>query len=118
MHEMGIALQIIDVAVRSIPKTNDQVQVEAVHLRIGKLSAVVPQSLTFCFDITKKDTPLANAKLQIEEIPITAKCRDCGHEMIITEAFFKCSQCQEGKLEILSGRELDIVSITLSDTER
>ncbi len=118
MHEMGIALQIIDIAAASIPPDLRSARVERVNLKIGKLAAVVADSLRFCFDIVSKDTPLAGAELAIEETPVTARCRDCGARWTIDEPVFTCRACQSGALEILSGRELDIVSIEIAQEER
>jgi hydrogenase nickel incorporation protein HypA/HybF len=115
MHEMGIAQQIIDIATASIPADLRSARVERVNLKIGKLSAVVPDSLRFCFDIVSKDTPLAGAQLAIEETPVVARCKDCDARWTIAEPVFTCRTCDSSSLEILSGRELDIVSIEISD---
>jgi hydrogenase nickel incorporation protein HypB len=72
MHEMGIALQIIEIATASIPADAGPVRVEKINLKIGKLAAVVPDSLRFCFDVAVKDTPLDGARLAIEELPVVA----------------------------------------------
>jgi hydrogenase nickel incorporation protein HypA/HybF len=115
MHEMGIALQIIDIATASIPPDMRSARVERINLKIGKLSAVVPDSLRFCFDIVSKDTPLASAQLAIEETPVVARCKDCDARWTIAEPVFTCKVCNSGTLEILSGRELDIVSIEIAE---
>ncbi|MFZ7125046.1 MAG: hydrogenase maturation nickel metallochaperone HypA [Desulfobacterales bacterium] len=117
MHEMGIALEIIDIATASIPENLAGAHVERVNLKIGKLSAVVPDSLRFCFEVASKDTPLEGAELVIEEIPVRAKCRDCGREWTITSPAFVCEACGSGALDLLSGRELDIQSIELAEEE-
>jgi len=123
MHEMGIALQIIDIATASIPPDMQSARVERVNLKIGRLAAVVADSLRFCFDIVAKDTPLAGAELAIEELaieepPVVARCKDCDARWTIAEPVFTCQACQGGALEILSGRELDIVSIEIASEER
>ena len=115
MHEMGIALEIINIATASIPPDIRSARVERVNLKIGKLSAVVPDSLRFCFDIVSKDTPLAGAELAIEETPVVARCKDCDARWSIAEPVFTCKACNSGALEILSGRELDIVSIEIAE---
>ncbi|MCU0603833.1 MAG: hydrogenase maturation nickel metallochaperone HypA [Desulfobacterales bacterium] len=115
MHEMGIALQIIEIATASIPPDMRAARVERVNLKIGKLSAVVPDSLRFCFDIVSKDTPLAGAALAIEETPVVARCKECDARWSIAEPVFTCKACNSGALEILSGRELDIVSIEIAE---
>jgi hydrogenase nickel incorporation protein HypA/HybF len=114
MHEMGIALQIVEIATASIPPDAGDVRVERVHLKIGKLAAVVPESLRFCFDVAIKDTALDGAQLVIEELPVVARCKDCGQQWTINEPAFKCENCDSGSLEILSGRELDIESIEIA----
>ena len=114
MHEMGIALQIIEITTDSIPPDAGDVQVEKINLKIGKLAAVVPDSLRFCFDVAIKDTPLDGAKLDIQELPVLARCRDCDLQWTINSPAFTCQNCNSGALEILSGRELDIESIEIA----
>ena len=111
MHEMGIALQIVEIAVGSLPADLGEARVAAINLKIGKLAAVVPESLRFCFDVAIKDTLLAGAKLVIEEVPVVARCKDCQARWTIDQPVFICQTCESGSLEILSGLELDIESI-------
>ncbi|MEJ2097647.1 MAG: hydrogenase maturation nickel metallochaperone HypA [Deltaproteobacteria bacterium] len=117
MHEMGIAMQIIEIATASIPQSNPASRVECVNLKIGKLAAVVPESLRFCFEIAAKETPLDGAELRIAEIPVKARCKMCSKEWIITEPVFKCVACDSGQIEILSGRELTIESIEIAEED-
>lgn len=115
LHEMGLAMQIIEIATASIPDDMKNVRVERVNLKVGKLAAVVPDSLRFCFDIIAKDTPLKGAELVIEEIDVVARCNDCQTKWTITEPVFSCKKCKSGSIEILSGRELDIDSIEIAE---
>ncbi|MBU3951548.1 MAG: hydrogenase maturation nickel metallochaperone HypA, partial [Proteobacteria bacterium] len=50
MHEMGIAEQLVQIAMDAIPKDMDDPRVKILNLRIGKLASVVEHSLTFCFE--------------------------------------------------------------------
>ena len=115
MHEMGIAMEIVDIAKASIPADMQGSKVRKVNLQVGKLSAIVADSLRFCFDLVIKDTPLEGAELSIEELPVVARCKDCSTEWTVTEAVFTCKNCQSGAIDILSGRELDITSIEIED---
>jgi len=117
MHEMGIALQIIDIATASIPPDAGNVRIEKVNLKIGKLAAVVPDSLRFCFEVAVKDTPLDGATLAIEELPVVARCKDCDAQWTISSPAFTCENCSSGALEIISGRELDIESIEIAEED-
>jgi hydrogenase nickel incorporation protein HypA/HybF len=115
MHEMGIAMQIVEIAAASIPAGMPGARVERVNLEVGRLSAVVADSLRFCFEVVAKGTPLEGADLSIQEIPVQARCRACRHEWTIDGPAFTCPACAGGDLELLSGRELDIRSIELRE---
>ena len=112
---MGVAMQIIDIATASIPEDMRPARVERINLKVGKLSAIVKDSLRFCFEIASKDTPLYGAELFIEEIPVVARCNTCSTEWTIDSPVFTCRNCSGGDIKILSGRELDIESIELAD---
>jgi len=43
-----------------------------------------------------------------------ARCRDCDTQWTISSPAFTCENCNSGSLEILSGRELDIESIEIT----
>jgi hydrogenase nickel incorporation protein HypA/HybF len=115
MHEMGIAMQIVKIATEAIPEDAGNHPVVRVNLKVGKMTAVVPDSLRFCFEIVTKDTPLSGATLVIEEIQVIATCCDCGHHWTITGPAFVCPECNSGQLQIVSGKELDVESIELAD---
>ena len=117
MHEMGIAMQIVEIAIASIPADLENARIDRVNLKVGKLAAVVPESLHFCFQIAAQDTPLHHADLHIEEIPVVARCTDCQVEWTVHEPVFRCEQCSSGSVEVISGRELDIVSIEVVDED-
>ncbi|OGP57398.1 MAG: hydrogenase maturation nickel metallochaperone HypA [Deltaproteobacteria bacterium RBG_13_49_15] len=117
MHEMGIALQIVQIAAASIPVEMKGAKVLGVKIKVGKLAAVVPDSLRFCFEIVTQETPLSEARLEIEEIPVVARCKHCHSSWEIKEPAFACPSCGSGSIEILSGRELDIDSIEIEEPE-
>ncbi len=115
MHEMGIAMEIVEIATASIPENMKDVKVEKVNLRVGKLSAIVAESLKFCFEIIISDTPLAGAKLKIEEVPVLIRCNECAKEFIIENPVFRCKNCNSSDIKIISGRELEILSIEIAE---
>jgi hydrogenase nickel incorporation protein HypA/HybF len=117
MHEMGIAMEIVKIARASIPEDMQGARVQRVNLKVGQLSAIVADSLRFCFDLVVKETPLEGAELAIEEVPVTARCKDCQAEWTVSEAVFTCPACHSGTIDMLSGRELDITSIEIEEEE-
>lgn len=115
MHEMGIALQVIEIAAASIPEDLQGARVVRVNLTVGKLSAIVVDSLRFCFEVASADTPVAGAELVVEEISVTARCNDCTRQWTIEEPAFSCPFCDSARISLLSGRELDIRSIEIEE---
>ena len=117
MHEMGIALEVIDIAEASIPQELPEAQVTKVFLTVGRLAAVVPESLRFCFEVAAQKTRLAGAELVIEQVAVNALCRHCDHAWSIDTPAFSCPACDSGDIDIISGRELDIRSIVIEEHE-
>jgi hydrogenase nickel incorporation protein HypA/HybF len=115
MHEMGIATEILKIVQDSIPAGMTGARVRRVNLRVGKLSAIVTESLRFCFTIVAEKSVVAGAELAVEEVAIRAKCGACGQAFTIDSAVFLCPVCGSGNIEMLSGRELDIVSIEVEE---
>ncbi|MBU1896129.1 hydrogenase maturation nickel metallochaperone HypA, partial [Patescibacteria group bacterium] len=49
--------------------------------------------------------------------PVVVHCNECGLSSTIEKPPFVCSKCGNGGIEIVSGRELMVVSIELADEE-
>ena len=114
MHEMGIAQQLMEIALGAIPEDVEDPRVECLNLRIGKLAAVVEHSLTFCMEIITKDTPLENVTLKIETVPVRIQCQECGREWETDSPIFQCPNCADARTQLLSGREIEITSLELA----
>jgi hydrogenase nickel incorporation protein HypA/HybF len=106
VHELAITESIVDAIVEKIGDG----PVAAVRLEIGRLSGVVTDSIRFCFGIVADGTGLAGARLDIDEPPGRAYCRDCRREFALDDPIMLCD-CGSADLEILAGRELRIVSV-------
>ena len=107
MHEMSIAQNIIDIVSDAIGDEEPE-RVDKVGVRIGKLVAVVPDSLQFCFEAITSGTPLEGAELVIEEVPIRVHCDPCAADAEVESFVFRCPRCGGGELRVLSGNELTV----------
>lgn len=115
MHEMGIAQELIRIAIDSIPKDIENPKVQILKLKIGRLAAVVEHSLKFCFEILTKDTILEDVKLDIKFMPVMVYCTACDNKWEVKDAIFACQFCEKNEVEMISGRQIEIVSIELED---
>jgi len=108
MHEMGITRNIVSI----VTERAKAKKVKRIQLEIGKLSAVMPDALRFCFDVVAKGTVLEGAILEIIEVVGQAKCRSCGQEVELHQVVTAC-MCGSRDLERLSGAELNIKEMEL-----
>jgi hydrogenase nickel incorporation protein HypA/HybF len=116
MHELGIAQNILQIVQQSVPQ-NLAADVRGIRIRVGKLSGVVPDSLDFCFGVVISQTEMPQAKLDIEQVPIVSRCKDCGHRFEMEDYGFSCPACKSVNLDLISGRELEVVEIVLAEDE-
>ena len=118
MHEMGVAQQLVQIALDAIPEDIENPKIEKINLKIGKLAAVVESSLTFCFEIITKETALEKAVLNIDFIPVTVHCKSCNRTREVDNPLFQCPFCENGEIELLTGREIEIISIELAEPDK
>jgi Zn finger protein HypA/HybF involved in hydrogenase expression len=64
-EEFGIAHQVIEVCAAA----SGGARITRVVLEIGKLSAVLPDAVRFCFDAATEGTVAEGAELEIIEVP-------------------------------------------------
>ena len=89
--------------------------VSRVTVRVGRLTAVVPESLRYHFDLAAPGTVLDGATLVIEEVPVRGRCADCDSQFEIDALSFACPACRSGFVELISGRELQVVSLDTAE---
>ena len=77
MHEMSIAMSVIDIASRKA-EAGGAVKIESIQLDVGKLAGVLVDSLQFCFSAASKDTRAEDAELLVNELPGKGECKDSG----------------------------------------
>ena len=110
MHEMSIAMSMIEIVREEMQKC-DAKALRSVRLNIGQLSAVVPDALSFCFEVITKGTEMEGARLMMDIIPLRGYCSTCEKEFEIKDYVFACPLCGTKEIETLSGQELAIVEI-------
>ena len=114
MHEMSIARSILDIVQEEVAR-NEVEHLAVINIAVGKLSAVVPQQLAFCFSMITVDTNLAGATLNIREVPLGYVCGACREEFASEEMSLVCPVCGEKNPHLATGKELTIESIEVAD---
>ncbi|MGW3116440.1 hydrogenase maturation nickel metallochaperone HypA [Streptomyces sp. NPDC001107] len=111
MHELSIATAIIERA-DELARADGTDAVSAVTVRVGELAGVVPDALSFAFEVARDGTALAAARLVVESVPAQAYCGACAQEFTVgMPPFFWCPHCDRPSTDLRSGRELEITGI-------
>jgi len=117
MHELSIARNMVEIATQEGARRGGT-QILAVHLKLGQLSGVVKDALTFSWDAACEGTPLAGSRLVIEEVAVAVYCPVCRAERTLpsVQGFF-CPVCRTPTPEVLRGRELEVVALEINDEQ-
>lgn len=113
MHELSLSSAILATAEKHA--AGRPIRVVTVH--VGKLRQVVPDSLSFYFDVVTRGTLCEGAKLELEIIPARLRCDSCENEWEPDFPTFRCPFCVNGKVKVLSGEEFQVESIEVEEDE-
>lgn len=106
VHELALTESVV----QAIAARVGAERVVRVRLEIGRLVAVLPDAMRFCFDVCAKDTPLDGAALEIDEVAARGRCRACGAEPELDGVLALCA-CGSADVELLAGNELRIKEV-------
>ena len=114
MHELSIAMSIVDAAQEEAQRRG--VQVTAVHLRLGALSGVVKDALLFSYEIACQDTPLEGSQLIVEDLPVIVFCAQCQQERTLHSVqMFACPDCGTPTIDVRQGKELEVFALEVNE---
>jgi hydrogenase nickel incorporation protein HypA/HybF len=119
MHELSIAQGLVDAACEALEACDaPRGRVQSVLVRIGALSGVVAQALEFCYALCVEGTALAGSRLIVEEQPVVVFCPRCLQNQTLADASrFRCPSCDTPTPELIRGKELELISLELIDTD-
>ena len=114
MHELALAQSLFDI-IEKTARENGGGRVEAATLRIGAMTHVDPESLSFAFEVLSRDTLAEGCHLYIEKVPLAIRCPSCGFFGEISPESAQCPSCGGVGLAVTGGREIELKSIDLED---
>jgi hydrogenase nickel incorporation protein HypA/HybF len=112
MHELSLALSLVEIAREEGARLGGQVS--AVHVRLGALAGVVREALLSSYEMASADTPLAGSRLVIEDVPVVVVCPQCGEQQLPDASYWMgCPACGTPTPEVRQGRELELVALEI-----
>jgi len=115
MHELSIAMSLLDVAAEEAQRQGGG-RVLAIHLKLGPLSGVVKEALLSAFELAREGSEFDDCRLVIKEVPIVIDCPVCeAHRPAQSLQEICCSVCGTPSMQLVSGRELEMVAMEIRD---
>ena len=111
MHELSICRSIVDIVNRNAAGR----EVRAVHLQVGQLRQIVPDTLVYCWSLVNDGTLLAGSTLEVESIPAAIRCRSCAATTTISAPVLVCGSCSGADVEIITGEEFLLTTLDLAE---
>ena len=112
MHELSIALNIVEIATEETQKANAR-EVTELEIEIGALSGVVIEALQLALEEATKNSVLSEAEINMVPVMATGKCNDCGKEFDMSELYDLCPFCHSTNRTVLKGKELKVKSLSV-----
>lgn len=95
MHELSSAQNIISIA-RDEMEKHHAAATTSLRLAVGKMSGVVPDSLTYCLELITRGTDLQGVEIATDIIPLRCACLDCKRESEISHFSAACPNVKVG----------------------
>jgi hydrogenase nickel incorporation protein HypA/HybF len=112
VHELSICGSIADIVKRRAADRS----VEKIHLRIGQLRQVVPDTLVYCWGLVSAETELDGSVLEVENVQARILCKECGATTLVGDLpLFMCHECNGVDVSVVSGEEFLITALELAE---
>lgn len=114
MHELSVCNALL-VEVERIAREKRASRVARITVRIGPLSGVEPELLRRAYPLAATGTIADDAELIIEHADVTVVCSECGAESKVPPNRLLCKSCGDYRTRVLSGDELILQRIEITD---
>ncbi len=106
-------LAITQAVVAAVVDKAGHARVRTVRLRIGRDAGVIPDAVRFCFDTVAEGTPVAGARLVIDESRGVAECQTCGTDFDVDDLLFGCD-CGSLDVHVAGADELVVTGVEVA----
>ena len=122
MHDFSISQQIAREVIKKIDAERAS-EVLEVKIRVGELTHLNPEQLTFWLKEFFRKTPAQEARILIKKSPLVIQCPRCqyqGNVKIVENiplfylfGTMRCPHCNSPEIDIQSGKECVLERITI-----
>jgi len=112
VHEMSIAIGIVETLKEEMAKRPDA-SLKKVKLSIGEFSGVETETLAFALGVALEQEDFNGVQLDINKVPLEARCRKCSRLFKPESSGFRCDNCGSDSFDIEAGQSVTVDSITV-----
>ena len=112
MHELSMAIEVINLAQREADK-NRASSVQEITIEVGDLSGIEANAFESALGLMVKDSVLENAGIIIVRTVGKGKCSSCNLEFKMDQRIATCPECGCFPSEIRGGTEFRVVSLLI-----
>lgn len=116
MHELSVALSLVDVVVERLVESG-ATRVRRVVVEVGDLSGVVPAALQSAFRVASDaEAAVRGARLELVAVAVVLHCDKCSADRpAVGAAALRCADCGTPSMNVVRGRELEVITIEVDD---
>jgi len=114
MHELSVTQSALEAALLRAGTA----RITDVHLAIGTVSAIEPESIRLYWDEISKGTLAEGAVLHFQRVPTESVCMDCGHRFLIETEVPPCPACQGLHVSAVDDEYLGLAALDVEQQPR
>lgn len=113
MHEFSIATALVELVGQYAPAGST---VRSVRVRAGAMRSIEPMAMQWAWQAATADSPYHDATLELNVLPWTLQCTQCGREWSADEPYEPCT-CGSGDTQPIAGAELQLMSLEVDEPD-
>jgi hydrogenase nickel incorporation protein HypA/HybF len=116
MHEYSLVRALLE-QVDALRRGQAADRVVAIHVTVGEFAGVEPDLFRDAYQVLVQQSPMRGAELQMERVPLEARCDVCRDEFAVERFRFECPGCGSRDVTVIRGQDLLLESVTIEQTE-
>lgn len=115
MHERTIAKNLLNVVLDKATIHGKKNKIELIRIVVGEFTMIHDELLVDTFYQLSQSTMAEGARIEIIPTLLRGQCQGCLKEFYINKKSFQCPYCGNQSIQVVSGDELFVQDIELSE---
>lgn len=111
MHEVSLMRELLT-QVKMAMQQNKMERASTIQIEIGPLAGVEPLLVSQAFSVLIPKTVFESTRLVVHQPALMAVCQECLRDFEVVDFKFSCPTCSSSKVQVTSGDQLRLLSIT------